>query len=110
MQYLLLLLADEPMRYIVIGSHTTVSACTLPPWLPAQIVDSMNQFFGGKLQEELVKLMRPTLTRSRSTSTGSRRISSDSAEGVSGMDCPPIYRTSILRISAALSGIRSSAQ
>ena len=59
--YLLGLLADDPSEYIVIGSHSTVSACSLPPWLPAQIVDSMNHIFGCMLGDELIKLMKPTL-------------------------------------------------
>jgi hypothetical protein len=103
-------LADdsEPSQYIVIGSHSTISACTLPPWLPAQIVDSMNQVFGGMLRDELVKLMRPTLVRSRATSTGSRRISSDSAEEVPEMGPPPTNRSRISRVVAAYRAAKAS--
>ena len=43
--------------FIIKGSHTCISACTLPTWLPADIVDSMNQEFGSMLREELVTLM-----------------------------------------------------
>jgi len=38
----------------------------------------MNEFFGNELRKELVKLMKDLPRRSRSASTGSQRISSDS--------------------------------
>jgi hypothetical protein len=38
----------------------------------------MNEFFGNELRKELVKLMNDLPRRSRSASTGSQRISSDS--------------------------------
>jgi hypothetical protein len=41
-------------------------------------VNSMNEFFGNELRKELVKLMNDSPLRSRSLSTGSQRISSDS--------------------------------
>ena len=43
--------------FIIKDSHTCISACTLPTWLPADIVNSMNQEFGSVLREELVTLM-----------------------------------------------------
>ena len=55
-----------------------MTACTLPPWLPADIVDSMNQFFGEELRKALVKLMNESPLRRRSASTGSQRISFES--------------------------------
>jgi hypothetical protein len=41
-------------------------------------VNSINEFFGNELRKELVKLMNDSPLRSRSLSTGSLRISSDS--------------------------------
>lgn len=67
--------------FIVRGSHGTVTACTLPTWLPASIVDSMNEYFGALLRREIVDLMGNTkLSRERAQSTGSDRLSSDSVE------------------------------
>ncbi|KJA17468.1 hypothetical protein HYPSUDRAFT_57717 [Hypholoma sublateritium FD-334 SS-4] len=38
-------------------SHNSVTACTLPTWLPGNIVDSMNQHFGGLLRQKLVDMI-----------------------------------------------------
>lgn len=73
-----LLPISSQQPYLVKGYHSTVTACTLPPWLPADIVDSMNQFFGEELRKALVKLMNESPLRSRSASTGSQRISIES--------------------------------
>jgi hypothetical protein len=68
----------------------------------------MNLFFGGMLRDELIKLMKPILLRKRAASTGSRRISSDSAEQVGEMDAPPIPcdAKGVSRFLAALQSIR----
>ena len=79
---LYLLAKDEEQPFLVKGTHSTVTACTLPPWLPSDVVDRMNQIFGGQLREELIKIFKSPLTRSRSLSTGSRRISSDDGHRV----------------------------
>jgi hypothetical protein len=67
------------------GTHSTVSACTLPPWLPSpsNIVDRMNETFGGQLRDELIKLKNGKfkLTRGRSLSTGSRAFKLSSHSG-----------------------------
>lgn len=77
--HLLSLLLKDKKPFVIRGFHNTVSACTLPTWLPKEIVDSMNHAFGGKLREELVKLIhRPELLHSRTHSTGSERLSLDS--------------------------------
>jgi hypothetical protein len=69
------------MPFVVRGSHSTVSACTLPTWLPARIVDSMNEHFGAQLRDELIGVMsRNEFSRDRAQSTGSGRLSSDSFE------------------------------
>ena len=72
---------DTP-PFVVSGSHNTVTACTLPTWLPGDIVDSMNEFFGAQLRRELVEVMtRSELMRGRAQSTGSQRLSLDSVDG-----------------------------
>lgn len=54
------------------GSHGTVTACTLPMWLPTHIIDIMVADFGTQLRNELVNLMSLTgQWRKRSASTGS---------------------------------------
>jgi hypothetical protein len=76
----LLHLLPTDKEFIVRGFHNTVTACTLPTWLPGPIVDSMNQHFGNQLRQELVVLMKRTgFSRNRAQSTGSERLSSDTA-------------------------------
>jgi hypothetical protein len=77
----LIKLLGKGNAFVVRGSHGTVTACTLPTWLPASIVDLMNQHFGALLRREIVDLMGNTkLSRQRALSTGSERLSSDSVE------------------------------
>jgi hypothetical protein len=67
--------------FTIRGCHNTVTACTLPAWLPGHIVDSMNKFFGGQLRQELVELIgRSELLQNRAQSAGSHGLSPDSAE------------------------------
>ena len=75
--------AQPIMRYIepfiIKGAHNTVYPCTLPTWLPANIVDQMNDYFGNLLKQELRDLQRRSeVRRSRLRSTGSRGASVDS--------------------------------
>jgi hypothetical protein len=68
--------------FIVQGSHNTVSACSLPEWLPDDAIDYMNNHFGELLRKELIDfLTRPELQRRRVDSTGSRGTSVHSLEG-----------------------------
>jgi hypothetical protein len=78
--HLLALLQKGRPQFIVRGTHNTITACTLPTWLPEHIVDSMNDFVGGLLRQEFIRLMdRPQLLPRRAESTGSRKLSSNSA-------------------------------
>ena len=66
------------LKFIVRGSHNTITPCSLPAWLPSHVVDSMNEFFGGQLRRELLELMdRTEVIRTRKDSTGSHRLSAD---------------------------------
>ena len=56
-QQLLLLLGTGKAPFVIRGSHSTVTACTLPTWLPAHVVDSMNNIFGDRLRWELLNLI-----------------------------------------------------
>ena len=90
-RHLLLLLAkDHRLPFIVKGSHSTVTGCTIPPWLPSEVVDRMNEIFGGQLRRELIKIYGSSLTQTRSASTGSRRLSSDIGHEVGGTSTPSI--------------------
>lgn len=81
--HLLSLIAGQDKNFVVQGSHKTVSPCTLPVWLPENIVDSMNIDFGQQLRHELIKRMESAETwRKRTDSTGSGgRGSLDSYRG-----------------------------
>jgi hypothetical protein len=77
----------QPFQYTVRGNHNTITACTLPAWLPENIVDSMNSFVGKLLRRELILLKaRTDLSRRRAESSGSRRLSSDSADQANDND------------------------
>ena len=86
--HLLKLLKGTKDPFIVRGAHGTVSACTLPPWIPEQVVDLMNMHFGDLLRKELGKLMAQTVHRNRTRSTGSERLSLDSTRSESVQDMP----------------------
>jgi hypothetical protein len=49
-------LTKDSQPFVVNGSHSMVTACTLPAWLPAHIIDAMNGYFGSLLRKELVAL------------------------------------------------------
>ena len=70
-------------EFLVRGNHSTISACTLPPWIPSEIVDTMNETFGALLRSDLVALMHENNTcfRNRCNSTGSETLSLDSSAG-----------------------------
>lgn len=75
-QLLHLLAGQDP--FLVRGFHSTVTACTLPVWLPPRVVDAMNASFGLTLREELIKFMDcPELARNRTQSSGSQKLSQD---------------------------------
>lgn len=65
--------------FIVRGAHSVISACTLPPWTPSEVVDRMNTYFGMMLRQDLVDLREKInksgpseiIPRDRSASTGS---------------------------------------
>jgi hypothetical protein len=72
------------------GAHNTISACSLPTWLPDHIVAHMNDVFGGLLRRELVNLIKePSSRRGRSMSTGSSGRSSSDGSGVRHRIHPP---------------------
>jgi hypothetical protein len=63
-------------KFIVRGAHATVYPCSLPSWLPSEIVDRMVLIFWEKLRIRLVDLCHSTgRIRERGRSTGSDRIS-----------------------------------
>jgi hypothetical protein len=82
--YLKFLSTKRKREILIRGNHGTVSACTLPPWTPIDIVESMNAAFALRLRQDLVTLMEDlerSKRRNRCTSTGSETLSLDSAAG-----------------------------
>ena len=73
---------DRDGQFTVRGSHARISGCTLPPWTPSDIVDSMNDDFGAILREDLVTFMDSLHFRNRCKSTGSDTLSLDSYDGL----------------------------
>jgi len=72
-------------NFVVRGNHGRISACSLPPWTPSNIVDMMNTMFGQLLLEDILALIRESkgFSRDRCRSTGSDSLSIDSSEGAS---------------------------
>jgi hypothetical protein len=70
------MLREGKEPFIVRGAHATVYPCTLPLWLPSEIVDQMVQVFWEKLRKRLVDLCGNTGgLRARAQSSGSDRFS-----------------------------------
>ncbi|KJA14870.1 hypothetical protein HYPSUDRAFT_59125 [Hypholoma sublateritium FD-334 SS-4] len=75
------------LPFVVQGSHSIISACTLPPWTPAAVVNEMVSRFGALLRQDLVSLMQRLnadsgsgFGRNHSDSTGSDTYSNYSSE------------------------------
>lgn len=74
--HLLSLLGSKQRPYLVRGAHNTISACTLPAWLPDNIVDEMNSHFGKVLRGELEALMElDAFSQPRTKSVSSDKLS-----------------------------------
>jgi hypothetical protein len=72
---------NSEQSFIVRGAHATVYPCSLPLWLPSEIVDRMVQHFWEKLKKRLVALCYSTgEMRERAQSTGSDRFSPTPSE------------------------------
>ncbi len=57
--------------FVARPSHSTISACALPIWLPEAVVKKGNQAFGSQLRQELIEMMSPSpdsLVESRKSS------------------------------------------
>jgi hypothetical protein len=76
-----LLKTHDGKRFRTTGSHSTITPCTLPEWLPVDIIEAMVVEFGGRLRAELVKLQNlgdVLRHHNRTSSNDTRRISIDS--------------------------------
>jgi hypothetical protein len=76
-----LLKTHDGKRFRTTGSHSTITPCTLPEWLPVDIIEAMVVEFGGRLRAELVKLQNlgdVLRHHKRTSSNDTRRISIDS--------------------------------
>jgi hypothetical protein len=57
---LLTSLSWDRKPFMVTGQHNTVASCSLPEWLPSDVIYHMILKFGDLLREELVQLMNRT--------------------------------------------------
>lgn len=77
-----LLKTHDGKKFVTTQEHSKISPCTLPEWLPANIIKKMTVEFGIILRKELVKPQQHTeLMRHRTPSNETRRISLDSMGG-----------------------------
>ena len=82
-------------KFIVTEEHSTISPCTLPEWLPRDIIEKMVTEFGTNLRRELVKLEKSTkVLRCRFSSTDTRRMS---LETIAGADMDDLDDKSVHR-------------
>jgi hypothetical protein len=89
--YLLgLLKTHKGEHFRTTGGHSTITPCTLPEWLPANITNKMIEEFGVRLRRELVKLQnlgKVLRHHNRTSSNDTRRISIDSvSSGLESVD------------------------
>ena len=73
--------SSEP--FVFRGSHSAISACTLPTWLPIDVIDDTAKIFGAQLREDLVKLAgRQNIQKQgRPKTSQSDTLSMDSNDG-----------------------------
>lgn len=80
-QCLLKAMTVENAPFLVRGSHSAITACTLPEWLPDSYVKYMNRVFGGQLRRELTEILSyPQVRQNGTQSIGSQRLSLDSLQ------------------------------
>ena len=60
---------------LVRGSHTRISACSLPPWIPENILNKMLKYFGGQLRMALSALLSNSVKWRQNQSAESHRMS-----------------------------------
>jgi hypothetical protein len=76
-----LLKTHDGEMFVVTEEHSKITPCTLPEWLPVNIIEEMVMEFGVRLRRELVKLHKGTeVLRRQTSSTDTRRLSLDSME------------------------------
>ena len=76
--YLLYLLNKHcKTKFIVSDEHTNITACTLPEWLPGEIVCMMVVEFSHRLREELTSLQSISQQRGRAGTSDTGRMSID---------------------------------
>lgn len=47
----------DSVPFIFRGSHSEISACTLPTWLPIEVIEEVIKTFGAQLKLDLVNLV-----------------------------------------------------
>jgi hypothetical protein len=68
--------STDKRSFVIRGSHTTITGCSLPDGLPLTVLRTMVSFFGDQLRKVLIELLEErALVRGRSLSTGTQRFS-----------------------------------
>ncbi|KDR67659.1 hypothetical protein GALMADRAFT_231839 [Galerina marginata CBS 339.88] len=78
--FLALLTEDGQEPFITRGSHSIITPCTLPPWTPSPVVDSMIKTFGTILRRDLIALKDRESFSAPTTTSGSDTPSIDNTE------------------------------
>jgi hypothetical protein len=69
-QLLDILFPQQAERLHLVGSHRTIYPCSLPPWMPVDVVQKMVDIFGAMLREILQELTEPGKGRTSGDSAG----------------------------------------
>ena len=77
---LTLLKTHDKKKFITTGEHSRITPCTLPEWLPIEVIKNTIDEFVVRLRKELVELYECEVlkSRGRSGSTDTRNLSLDS--------------------------------
>jgi len=77
-----LLAGNPPDSFLVQGSHKTLYPCTLPRWLPKNVVQTLVDEYGIQLKGILRKYSEDTMgNRLRKPSSASQLMSPHSSDG-----------------------------
>ena len=51
-----LLKTHDKKKFLITGEHSRITPCTLPEWLPVDVIKAMIDEFVGRLRKELLGL------------------------------------------------------
>ena len=77
-----LLNKNRKTKFVISDEHSNISVCSLPEWLPGEVVHLMVMEFSHRLREELNKLQESNNLQGRAGTSDMGRMSMDSIRSV----------------------------